>query len=166
MLQECRPRQQIDIWIEHQRQHRRRATQRSDLGEPVVTRAPPGDIAQGGLHDTGMVQHMGIGIGQNVSREGQRQHQRNLQPAHTGKPRHRDQPGRPHTDGKGAGRYDAHKRQRGRGIPPQHRPDQMLHGLRATPKRCNQHRDHRHGADQRHKNGGTAQKALPVTMGA
>ena len=56
--QECRPRQQIDIRVEHQRQHQDSAAKRSDFGEPVVARAPTGQIAQGRLYDAGMIQEI------------------------------------------------------------------------------------------------------------
>ena len=95
LAQERRPCQQKDIGIEHEDQHQRSAAERADLGKPVVARSPAGDGPQRRLHRPRMIEQVGIGIGQHIGREGQRQRQHDFEDAAAGKAAHRDQPGRP-----------------------------------------------------------------------
>ena len=143
LLQEGGAGQQVDVRVKHQRQHDRRAAQRPDFREPVVTRPPAGQVAQGGLHDPRMVQHMGIGIGQHVGRKGQRQDQHDLEDPRTRKARHRHQPGRADAQDQSARRHQRDQRQRRPGIARQHRLHQVRDGVGA-PGQCRQ-RDRQHG---------------------
>ena len=146
LLQERRPGQQVDIGVEHQRQHQRGAGQRPDLGEPVVAGAPARHLAQERLDRAGMVEKIGIGIGQDIGGKGQRQRQRDLEHPHAGKPRHGDEPGGAGADHRGARRDHQHQRHRGRGIARQHGAPER--GQRVGPAdECGQrHREHRQQA--------------------
>jgi hypothetical protein len=135
--------EQIDIRIKDQNQHRRRTAERADFGKPVVTRPPPRQIAQYGLHNARMVKNMRIGIGQHVGWKGQRQHQSDLKKPRTRKARHRHEPGRADTNRESAERHQDHQGRSRARVSPKHGLRQMLDRLGSARQRRQQHGQHR-----------------------
>ena len=76
LVEECCPRQQVDVGIEHQGEHRDGAPDGTDFREPVVTVAQVEGGADPVLERAADIQHPGIGVGDDISRNGQRQQQR------------------------------------------------------------------------------------------
>ena len=86
LLHEARPRREIDIRIEHGRQHEDGARQRAHLGEPVILdRVPAEQGPQSALHGAGEVEQLHIRVGDDVGRHGQRQHQQAVERPRPGK---------------------------------------------------------------------------------
>ena len=131
--------QQVNIRVEHQDQHDRRPAQRAYFREPVIPRPVAHDAAQGGLHDARMVQQMGVGIGQHIGREGQRDDQRDLDPAAARKFGHCHQPCRTRAQGAGAKPHQNHQHGGGRDIARQDGVEQVAQRLGGAGECRDQH---------------------------
>ena len=125
LLEEGGTGEHIDVRVEHGGEHEDRPAQRVHVGEPVVAPAPAGGGAYGGLDRAGDAQHVGVGIGQDIGRHRQRQHQRPVEEAPAREAVHGDEPGgtRPHAEREGG---HAQAEQDGVAhILGQHRPGEM-----------------------------------------
>ena len=143
--------QQVDVGIERQRKHEGRAAQRTDLGEPVVARAPAGDIAQHRLHRARKVEDVGVGIRQDVGRKGQGQHQRRLEPASAGEVVGDNEPGGPRSDQRRAETYQDDQGRGGGGVARQNRRGELGDRVEIAEHRRDDDRHHGQQAGERHQ---------------
>ena len=75
--QEERADRQIDVGVEHDAEQKDAAVQRADLREPEIARARDAEeLAERRLHRPERMQHVEIGVGDDVGRDGERQEQR------------------------------------------------------------------------------------------
>jgi len=92
-LEKGRADQQIDIRVKHADEHQDGARQAPDVGKPVVAVLPAESLAQSRLQRTDELQEVGIDIGHDIGRHGQRQDQRPFEETAAGKIVHGGQPG-------------------------------------------------------------------------
>ena len=92
-LKEGAARQQINVGIKHTDKHQHRTRQGADIRKPVIAMCPAESFTQGRLHRPDKLEEIGINVGHDVSRHGQRQHQRPGEQASPGKVVHGGQPG-------------------------------------------------------------------------
>ena len=150
LLPERRPRQQVDVGVERNGQHRRGAAEAAHLGKPVVPRAPAGDLPQHRLNRPGMVEHEGVGVGQHVGRKGERQGQRDLQPAGGGKPVNCHEPCRRRADHRRARAHDKRQQRGGERVSRQDGSENLPPGLQiARQRRRNRGDQRRHACGRR-----------------
>ena len=99
LLHEARPCREINVRVEHHRQDQDGAGQRAHLGEPVVLdRVPAEQAPQRALHGAREIEQLDVGVGDDVGRHGERQHQQAVQQAAAGEAVHGGEPGRPGAD--------------------------------------------------------------------
>ena len=142
LLQEGRPGKEVDIRVKDQRQHRRRAREGPDLGEPVIARAPSGQVPQRGLNDARVIKNIRVGVGQHIGREGKGQGKGDLEKPHAGKPRHGHKPGRAGSDRDGTERDQRHQCKGRAGVAQKDGLGEVAQRLGAAKKRRQEHRDH------------------------
>ena len=149
LFQEGGARQQVDVGVQHQRQHDDGAAQRPDFREPVVAPRPAHHLAQRRLHRADELQQVGVDIGHHIGRNRHRQQQRPFQHAAAGEAAHGHQPRRADPDHQRP-RPDAqhHLRRIGQ-IIGQHGGGQMRPHPVGRDQDAAQHHHHRH----RHKAG-------------
>ena len=94
-LDEGRARHQVNIGVEHQREHDHRAAGRPHVGKPIVSAAPAKGLAQRRLQRAHVLQQVGVAVGHHVGRHRQRQDQRPFKHRPAGKVMPCHQPGRP-----------------------------------------------------------------------
>ncbi len=119
-------REQVDVGIQHQRQHRHRAAERLDLGKIVIAVAPAEGLAQRALQRAGEIEQPGIGIGDDVTRKRERQQQRPAEQSLAGKYADARQPGAGDADQQRAAADAEHQQRRVEQVLGQHRVDEVL----------------------------------------
>ncbi len=148
LLEKSGTREQVDIGVQGERKHRRRAVERADFRKPVIARPPAGQFAQRRLHRAGELQPVGIGVGHDVRGHRQRQHQRPLQRPPPGEAIGTDQPGRDDADRHHAGGHAEQQQQGAPGVAGQHGAEQMFQGGLAGTKDVAHH--DQDGGDDEH----------------
>ena len=144
-----RPRHQIDVRIQRQRQNQDCRPQRPGFRKPVVAgRLPAEGRAQARLHRAGIIQQINQRIGPYIGRDRQRKEQRIDQPIATGKVVKRDKPGGPDPHRSGKDRNAQHQGHRGHQIAGQHRRPKMrpdiLDRVERNPDNRNDGRQHQY----------------------
>ena len=150
-------RQQVHVGIEREREHPGRAPHAAHLGQQPPLQAEAG--AQPALQRAGKLQEVGVGIGRDIGRHGQRQQQQPFEAAPARKVEHRHQQRRRHAHGDHA---EAHHQRQLHGHPQvfgQHGGGHLAQDLRrlGVPLRPGaDHRQHRQrqGAGQQHEDQG------------
>ncbi len=116
----------VDVRVQHQRQHRDRAAERTDLRKPVVALAGPAEsLAQRDLQRSGEFKQVGVDVGDQVAGHGQRQQQRPFEQPAAGKPAHRHQPRGAGPDHEGPDPDPEHQGEGGQDVARQHRRGEM-----------------------------------------
>ncbi len=141
--------QEIDVRVENEDEHGRGPAQRADFRKPVVLRSPAGDVSQRGLNRTGMIEQVGVGIGENIGREGKRQCQHDFKSAPKRELAGRDKPGGGRAD---HGRSEADQNNQlhgGPGVARHHRRHQAVPGFQRARSRRHGDRDNRREAQKR-----------------
>ena len=92
LLEKGRAGEQIHVRVEHEREHDDRAAERAHVGEPVVARSPPRQLAQPSLHRPRKLEEVGISVRHDVRRYGQGQQQSPVEDLLAGEAAHHRQP--------------------------------------------------------------------------
>ena len=104
LLDEGGPGEQVDVGVEHERQHDRRPAEGADLGKPVVAGGGPAErFAKRGLDRTRVLELVGDDEGEDVARHRERQQERPGEDPPPGKAVHGHEPGGAGPDDDGAG---------------------------------------------------------------
>ena len=147
---EGRPRHHVDVGVEHRAHHHDGAAHGADLGEPVVPpRLPAEGIAQRALHRPGIVEEIGVDVGDEVGRYGEGQHQHPFQHPSARELVARHHPGGAHAEHQAEPADARHERQRVRDVAGQHGREEVRPEAFAVPGRGGDHREDRRHHDQR-----------------
>ena len=147
---EARSRGDVDIRIEHRAHHQDGAAEAANIREPVVPRiAPAEQTAQGGLHHPGIIEHLQIGVGDDIGRDRERQQQQPLQISPSRKAIHGDEPGGAGADQETQASYPGHQQQRAADRAGEHVGDEMRPGIAAWLQRDQRDGEQRQERDQR-----------------
>jgi hypothetical protein len=153
LLEESGAREQVDVGIEHQREHQHRAAQRADLGKPVFASAPAGELAQGALHDTRKLQEVRVRVRDHVCGHRERQDQRPFHHRAAWKTIEGNQPRRAHAEHHYAHGDAAQQRQGRRDVVREHRIHQVNPGVLSRHEGAHRDCRERSSQQQRHTDG-------------
>ena len=128
LFQKRRACQQVNVGIQHQREHQYRATQRTHIGQAKLTCLPPHEFAQRRLQRSGKLQQIGIGIGHHIGWHGHRQQQCPFEHASSRKTAHGGYPRRQHAAKYHANRHARHQQERVKHVVAKHGLREMAPG--------------------------------------
>ena len=152
LFEKRRTRQQVNIGVERHCHHDDRASQRADLGEPVILHcAPAEDIAQQRLYRAGEFKNIGVDIRDDIGRHRQRQDQRPFEYAPAGEVAGGDEPGGAYPDQDSAGSDTSHQFQCRENVSRKNGFPEMRPDVFRREKRGAQNREHGQGDDCRNK---------------
>jgi hypothetical protein len=139
LLEERGAGEQIDVRIEHEAHDHDGAPERADRREPVVGVGPAGRLAQQALHRPGVLEKIGVGVADDVGRDGERQQQRPFEQAAAREVAHADQPRRADPDHQDAAADAQRERERVAQIAREHGAGQVRPDLAARRQQAGQH---------------------------
>ncbi len=145
LLAKGRARQQIDIGIEHQRQHQDGARQRTHLRKAVIADTPTRPGAQCGLHRPRHVEHARVGVRDDVGGHREWRDQQPLECAPPGKAIGAHQPRRHDAHRSGDDGHTQHEQQRVGDVGGQDRRGQVIPALARGEEQRGQDGDDRQG---------------------
>jgi hypothetical protein len=151
LLEERRARENVDVGIEHERQHETHAPERMNLGEPVVAATPAEPFAQTGLHRARESEAVRVGVADDVGRHGEGQEQRPLELARAREAVGDDEPGGESAD---QHRAEPHQHDEHGGVREharQHGLGEMREHVRRWPQDARRDRDERQRNDERRR---------------
>ena len=152
---EGNPCHHVDIGIQHRGHDKHRPAKRPYFREPVIRRSLPAEqVTQKRLHRAGIFQKIGIGIGDDVGRNGGRQKQQPFEDTLAGKGVAGDNPRRADPEQDGQDPYTKHQQKRVHHITRQHGLDQMPPQALTVAKGHDPQREDRPEDEKADQNGG------------